>query len=641
MVDPTVKALAARAGEEPQALKSLCLLSPSYHPEIPIDLYMNGVVSLVPWRGRQEYILVWYMSVLPITLEKSAICHAVVKTDQHRINLLKMARFTFDRVYHDGAKSVVNVISLPWVRNHSETRCVGRPTTTHATRTANTVEAGAICHRQSIANMRMAPINSQFASNAHSNQLAAPDDDYDNSLRVEVDGQLQEDEDPAEVDFFDRTEDDILHGYLPDASYNPASMEEDGTYPQELNWSYSDVVPGTPNTNYPCYNGNGLCLRRYVDRKFETLLGACGTAGGFSYELVKRIKMNSNNYVRERLVGNKFYGSDWKNITVVEMFHAFGMILKMSLVSICLGGLKAYFNPITKLYISCNEAIELKTVDTNWTNDRLTYKHFLQIRAAIHPEDGTSEIGDKCHQLRAAIQFLNGHAKKSFILGRELSFDEGGIASKSRYNPVRQYNSSKPDKCRIDFFVLVNASCGKNFTYHLDVYQGKNATNAVIAAKAHTLLMTQKAVVNSIVLSGIANKPYGMREIYMDNRYSTPTLFVLLRENYKTLACGTVRSNHMGWNPQILNLPKTSQRGTSLVKFDPVNRVLFGQWNNNKVVSFISTLGVFGMSTIQQRVGANKIDFQIPEALKKYSADNFMGGIDNMDKDKKIGGLFT
>ena len=79
----------------------------------------------------------------------------------------------------------------------------------------------------------------------------------------------------------------------------------------------------------------------------------------------------------------------------------------------------------------------------------------------------------------------------------------------------------------------------------------------------------------------------------------------------------------------------------SLVKYDPVNKVLFGQWNNNKVVSFISTLGVFGMSSVQQRVGAKKVDFQIPEALKRYSSDNFMGGMDNMDKDKKIGGSFT
>ena len=115
----------------------------------------------------------------------------------------------------------------------------------------------------------------------------------------------------------------------------------------------------------------------------------------------------------------------------------------------------------------------------------------------LETEDGISEISDKCHQLRAAIQFLNEHAKKSFILGRELSFDEGGIASKSRYNPVHHYNSSKPNKYCIDFFVLVNVSSGKNFIYHLDVYQGKNATNAFIPAETHTLPMTQKAVVNT------------------------------------------------------------------------------------------------------------------------------------------------
>ena len=63
---------------------------------------------------------------------------------------------------------------------------------------------------------------------------------------------------------------------------------------------------------------------------------------------------------------------------------------------------------------------------------------------------------------------------------------------------------------------------------------------------------------------------------------------------------------------------------------------------NNKVISnIIYTLRVFGMSTIHQRVGANKIDFQIPEALKKYLFDNFMGDVNNMDKDKKIGGSFT
>ena len=143
--------------------------------------------------------------------------------------------------------------------------------------------------------------------------------------------------------------------------------------------------------------------------------------------------------------------------------------------------------------------------------------HFCQIHAALHPEIGSSTIGDRCHQLHASIESLNAHAKRSFILGRQCSFDEGGIANKSRYNPVCQYNSSKPDKYRIDFFVLVNASEGKNFIYHLDVYQGKNSTNAHITEEAWKLPTTQKAVVNAVIASGINNDPHGMQEIYMDN----------------------------------------------------------------------------------------------------------------------------
>jgi hypothetical protein len=139
-----------------------------------------------------------------------------------------------------------------------------------------------------------------------------------------------------------------------------------------------------------------------------------------------------------------------------------------------------------------------------------------------------SSVGDKCHQLRASITSLNEHAKRVFIPERECSFDEGGIMSKSRYNPVCPHNSSNPDKYRIDFFVLVNSSKGHNFIYHLAVYQGKNSTNAHIVEEARALPTTQKAVVNAVVSCGISTDPDGMREFYMDNRYTAPKLFVFL-----------------------------------------------------------------------------------------------------------------
>jgi len=90
-----------------------------------------------------------------------------------------------------------------------------------------------------------------------------------------------------------------------------------------------------------------------------------------------------------------------------------------------------------------------------------------------------------------------------------------------------------------------------------------------------------------------------------------------------------------------MNLPKLSFRGTSLLKYDVVNKVLVGQWNNNKVISFISTLRVFGMMTIQCQVGSTKVDFEMLQVPKCYSTDNYMGGVDNINKDKRIVGSFT
>ncbi len=84
-----------------------------------------------------------------------------------------------------------------------------------------------------------------------------------------------------------------------------------------------------------------------------------------------------------------------------------------------------------------------------------------------------SNVGDKCHQIRHALNTLNKASSSTFIPGIDLSFDEGGVASHSRMNPVRQYNKDKPQKFRVDFFVLCNNSPGQYFIINCDVYQGK------------------------------------------------------------------------------------------------------------------------------------------------------------------------
>eukprot|EP00957_Ditylum_brightwellii_P166518 12675346-Ditylum_brightwellii.AAC.1 len=63
----------------------------------------------------------------------------------------------------------------------------------------------------------------------------------------------------------------------------------------------------------------------------------------------------------------------------------------------------------------------------------MALSRFCQIRSAVHPEFGTSSVGDKCHQLCYPIRSLNHAAGRTFDLGRNATFDEGGVATRSRF----------------------------------------------------------------------------------------------------------------------------------------------------------------------------------------------------------------
>jgi hypothetical protein len=71
-----------------------------------------------------------------------------------------------------------------------------------------------------------------------------------------------------------------------------------------------------------------------------------------------------------------------------------------------------------------------------WAVILMSLYRFKQIRAAFHPDIGYSKHGDKCHQLRHLLNTLNEASYKTFIPGIYMSFDEGGVALRSRFNPV-------------------------------------------------------------------------------------------------------------------------------------------------------------------------------------------------------------
>jgi hypothetical protein len=271
-----------------------------------------------------------------------------------------------------------------------------------------------------------------------------------------------------------------------------------------------------------------------------------------------------------------------------------------------------------------------------WASKVFTLSRFQQIRAAFHPEVGVSKSGDKVHQLRYALNCLNSASKRAFIPGKDLSFDEGGVATRSKFCPVRMYNQSKPDKFRVEFFMAGNCSKGMYFVIHCDIYQGKNAMNIDIPREIHNLPTTQKAVVNAVIKTGIAMDPEGMRCLFMDNRYQCSELAILLRDSYQILSCGTTRKNRNGWNNDVFTLTVKAERGSIIRKYDPTNELLYLQWKDNKVVNLISTLGVSGITQVQRRIGAEKHMIQCEENIVRYV--DKMNGIDIIDYHQKIGG---
>jgi hypothetical protein len=89
---------------------------------------------------------------------------------------------------------------------------------------------------------------------------------------------------------------------------------------------------------------------------------------------------------------------------------------------------------------------------------------YKQIRAAFHPEDR--------HDINTTF---NQASRNANYMGENRTFDEGGLGSLNQMNLVRQYNKDKPQKFRVDFLIV--ACSGTYYIHHMDVYQGKNASN--------------------------------------------------------------------------------------------------------------------------------------------------------------------
>ena len=386
------------------------------------------------------------------------------------------------------------------------------------------------------------------------------------------------------------------------------------------------------------YNGpHGL--KNGVGNRFKTIFQCIMTTTAMNIEFFRRLVANSNKYARNDMQSRNstlYLGHKWENISVSEMIRFFGIMLRISLEPRKMGGYSSYFTDNSNVQIGTGYSVELRGYSA-WAKDIMTLVRFKQIRSALHPESGESQCHDKCHQLRYFIRMFNYMARDVFHLGPDVSFDEGGVAMRSRYCPVRQYNKDKPEKFRVDFFIMADAT--HYFIYHLDVYQGKNKANIDISPTLHKLPTTQKAVANAIVKSQISNDKDGSRHIYMDNRYAAPQLFAIMVTNYNVRGVGTCKANRLGYDSEKLQLPNPCDRGTFIRKVDKRLGMVITRWKDSKTLQTVSTVMKGGIGEVSRRTGAKIITVPCPNDIIMYQKN--MDGVDRGDQHRVIGAGFA
>ena len=489
--------------------------------------------------------------------------------------------------------------------------------------------------RSTISTTQQSTQLSQTSSTAGTRRSTRSSEDIESDSDDEY-GELQEEEEPTPV------RPDLLYEHSEeereeDRDGNPASSVFQML--NQFEWTFEPVEPGTDMLHEGPLQYNGpVGLKPGVAESFSDPMD-CLSANGLSRVFVARLARNSNEYARKFILpkdrNSRLHGHEWKNISIDEMFVFLGITLRISLSPMDSGGYGAYFRKTNKEVFG-----EVIYGTKGFARKYMKLWRYKQIRAALHPDDrkaASMDGSDKAFMLRHALNTLNAASMNVMYIGYNLTFDEGGTASRHRRNPIRQFNGAKPQKFRIDYFLLCDSN--NYFIHHCDVYQGKNASEVNIHRDVHGVPTTQKVVLNAVLQTRMHECVDGARHLVMDNRYQCPQLAALLLKRYDLYSTGTSRLGRVGWNKEYFNLKKKQPKGTTKLMVDKVNGVLCVQWVDSKVVQCVSTKMNAKIGVVGRQVAHKKQPVPCPEAIIDYQEHMF--GVDKGDQIRAHGGGFS
>lgn len=252
---------------------------------------------------------------------------------------------------------------------------------------------------------------------------------------------------------------------------------------------------------------------------------------------------------------------------------------------------------------------------TSIVSNTMSRNRYKEIKKYIHFNDNSQiEKDDKYFKVRPLYDILNNSLNQFGVMSQQLTIDERMVKYFGR-NSLKMYMKGKPVRFGYKLWMLCTFD---GYPLKIIPYQGRS--------EAKDIPLSHRVVTS---LLDIVKNP-AEHTVYMDNFFSSHTLFVGLKEK-GFFATGTVRAGRIAKCP-LLPISECSKkpRGFMTRAFDCKNCISVVQWNDTKPVTVISNFEqTLSTVYVSRRSKGQVCSVPIPESIKSYN--KYKNGVDLFD----------
>ncbi|KAE8960401.1 hypothetical protein PR001_g30397, partial [Phytophthora rubi] len=263
---------------------------------------------------------------------------------------------------------------------------------------------------------------------------------------------------------------------------------------------------------------------------------------------------------------------------------------------------------------------------------------FFHIMGYLHFSNNKSPQArlDRAWKIRPVVDVLQRTFPRGYKPPPIISFDEATLPSRSRYNPMRQFNKDKPHRWGTKVFV---AACAKTaYCMRIEIYCG---------AKTHLLTPVPQdnnsgeAAVMRNMKALLPLSPTSPWRLVVTDRFYTSVKLALELLHRRMYLTGTIQTDRSGYAKGVITSKKVRtvnkrkvvvppQGTTKLAQNKMFPQVTAAMWMDRNPVHMLSSGGSRQAVAVLRRIHGQMQSVLAPELVRDYHRS--MGGVDVHDQ---------